>query len=67
MMESVLRTAWLDIQGFREVIAETARQFNYLDPPDGKIHECYEPAILGRCLGRRSSAVLEREPDFEGD
>jgi len=39
MMESVLRSAWLDTQGFREMIAETARQFNYLDPPDGKIHE----------------------------
>jgi hypothetical protein len=65
-MESVLRSAGLDTQGFREMIAETARQF--LDSPDGKIHECYEaPAILGRCLGRRSSAVVEREPDFEGD
>ena len=39
MMESVLRSAGLDLQGFREMIAETARRFNYLDPPDGKIHE----------------------------
>jgi hypothetical protein len=37
MMESV---AGLDSQGFRKMIAETARRFNYLDPPDGRIHEC---------------------------
>jgi hypothetical protein len=40
MMESVLCSAGFDSQGFREMIAETARQFDYLDAPDGKIHEC---------------------------
>ena len=40
MMELVLRSAGLDTQGFREMIAQTARRFNDLDPLGGKIHEC---------------------------
>jgi hypothetical protein len=40
MMEPVLRSAGFDLQGFREMIAETARRFDYLGAPDGKIHEC---------------------------
>ena len=39
MMESVLRSAGFDSRGFREMIAETARRFDYLGAPDGKIHE----------------------------
>jgi hypothetical protein len=37
MMESVLRSAGFDSQGFREMIAEAARRFDYLGVPDGKI------------------------------
>jgi hypothetical protein len=40
MMESVLRSAGFDSQGFRGMIAEAARRFDYLVVPDGKIHEC---------------------------
>ena len=39
MMESVLRSAGFDSRGFREMIAETARRFDYLGAADGKIHE----------------------------
>jgi hypothetical protein len=39
MMESVLRSAGFNSQGFREMIAESARRLDYLGAPDGKIHE----------------------------
>jgi hypothetical protein len=43
MMESVLRSAGFNSQGFREMIAETARRLDYLGAPTSPEHFACSP------------------------